>query len=115
VKTSSLQQEFTQACAKLILKAREMGYEVTFGDAYRDPRLHGEFGKVGGYGRANSMHKMRLALDLNLFKDGEYLSSSEAHRPLGEWWEAEFSQYNASWGGRFQDGNHYSFSLWGYR
>ena len=35
------QSKFAKMAAQLILKAYEMGYEVTLGDAYRDPRLHG--------------------------------------------------------------------------
>ena len=38
------QTKFSKMAAELILKAFEMGYEVTLGDAYRDPRLHGDFG-----------------------------------------------------------------------
>ena len=90
--------------ADLILKAYELGYEITLGDAYRDPRLHGDVGVKKGYGHAKSCHKVRLAIDLNLFKDGEYLEGSDAHRPLGEWWESQ----GGTWGGRFNDGNHYS-------
>ena len=51
---------------------------------------------------------------LNLFREGKMLTSTEDHRPLGEWWESQ----GGSWGGRFQesapgkgdgnDGNHYS-------
>lgn len=90
--------------ANLIIKAEEMGYEVTLGDAYRDPRLHGVMGEKKGYGSANSFHKQRLAIDINLFKAGQYLEGTEAHKPLGEWWESQ----GGSWGGRFKDGNHYS-------
>jgi len=35
------------------------------------------------------------------------LGDTEAHRELGEWWEKQHPQ--ARWGGRFKDGNHYSF------
>lgn len=35
------QRRFALMVAKLINKACEMGYEVTLGDAYRDPRVHG--------------------------------------------------------------------------
>lgn len=107
------QQAFAQAAAELIQQAHRMGYGVTLGDAFRDARVFGEFGHKAGYGRARSLHKMRLAIDLNLFKDGEYLGSTEAHRPLGEWWEQAYSNHDAAWGGRFNDGNHYSFRLWG--
>ena len=101
------QSRFAVTVARLILEAERQGYEVTFGDAYRDPRLHGVVGVKKGYGSANSVHKVRLAIDLNLFRDGRFLSSTESHRKLGEWWEAQHP--DARWGGRFNDGNHYSF------
>jgi hypothetical protein len=51
---------------------------------------------------------MRLAIDLNLFdSDGTYLTDTEDHRRLGEWWEAQ----GGIWGGRFNDGNHYEWPL----
>jgi hypothetical protein len=49
-----------------------------------------------------------LAIDLNLFKDGNFLSATEDHKELGEWWEEQHEL--CRWGGRFSnaDGNHYS-------
>lgn len=98
------QRRFTRMLADLINFAYANGYELTVGDAYRDPRLHGEMGVKKGYGHASSNHKQRLAMDFNLFKDGKFLQSTEDHRPLGEYWES----IGGSWGGRFNDGNHYS-------
>ena len=98
------QRRFTLMIAELIQKAYEMGYELTLGDAFRDARVHGVVGEKESYSSANSLHKSRLALDLNLFKDGVYLTSTEDHEPLGLLWEA----MGGSWGGRFKDGNHYS-------
>lgn len=98
------QSRFMRMLANLITKAYEMGYSFTVGDAYRDPRLHGAMGEKKGYGHKNSCHKLRLAIDLNLFKGGKFLEGTEAHRPLGEWWESQ----GGTWGGRFADGNHYS-------
>lgn len=98
------QRRFARMVARLLDRAHEMGYEVTLGDAYRDPRVFGKFGERRGYGAAKSAHKQRLAIDLNLFRDGKYLDKSEDHRALGEWWEAQ----GGTWGGRFSDGNHYS-------
>ncbi len=105
------QRKFTRMIANLIKWAYEHGYELTVGDAYRDPRLHGEMGAGGGYGRKFSNHKVRLAMDFNLFKDGKFLSATEDHQPLGEFWES----IGGSWGGRFQDGNHYSLEHEGRR
>lgn len=100
------QTKFAWMVARLITKAFEMGYEITLGDAYRDPRLHGQMGEKKGYGAPNSYHKLRLAIDINLFKDGKFLPDTEAHKELGEWWES----IGGTWGGRFStpDGNHYS-------
>ena len=98
------QRKFTHMIAQLIEYAYANGYELTFGDAYRDPRLHGDVGVKKSYSSANSLHKSRLAVDFNLFKDGRYLTTTEAHRSLGEYWES----IGGSWGGRFNDGNHYS-------
>lgn len=98
------QSKFARMVADLIIKAYDMGYEVTLGDAYRDPRLHGAVGEKKGYGHAKSCHKVRLAIDLNLFKDGKFLEGSDSHKSLGEWWEKQ----GGTWGGRFNDGNHYS-------
>jgi hypothetical protein len=111
------QRRFTKMIAELILWAYSQGYEITVGDAYRDPRLHGELGIKKGYGHAKSGHKQRLAMDLNLFKDIDgdgdldYLEKTEYHRVLGEKWES----MGGSWGGRFQDGNHYSLEHDGVR
>lgn len=104
-----LQRKLPPMIAKLIQWAYSNGYELTFGDAYRDPRLFGEVGKSMGYGAASSCHKLRLAVDLNLFKDGVFQTTTDAHRPLGEYWES----LGGTWGGRFNDGNHYSLEYEG--
>lgn len=107
------QRGFTLMVAQLILFMYSLGYEVSFGDAYRDPRLHGEFGEKKGYGIAKSNHKRRLAIDLNLFKDGKFLMTTEHHQMFGEFWES-LDQKNR-WGGRFDDGNHYEHVHEGWR
>lgn len=101
------QREFTRCIGKLIEYAYSKGYELTFGDAYRDPRVHGNVGEKKSYSSANSVHKERLAVDFNLFKDGKYLSASEDHRELGEYWETLHPLARS--GIHFNDGNHYSF------
>ena len=99
---------FASLVPRLIDKARELGYLVTLGDAYRDPRVFGAQGVRLGYGQASSAHKLRLAIDLNLFKpDGTFLQGTADHRTLGEWWESQ----GGVWGGRFEDGNHYSLEF----
>jgi len=89
------QSRFVRMVALLIQFADQKGFELTFDDAARmDRKGH----------KTNSFHYKRLAIDLNLFRQGHYLSSTESHRPLGEFWES----IGGTWGGRFNDGNHYS-------
>jgi len=91
---------------RLLDRAHEMGFEVRGGDLFRDPRVHGAVGVKMGYGHPRSAHKNKCAIDLNLFRDGAFLQATEDHRPLGEWWEQQHEL--CRWGGRFNDGNHYS-------
>lgn len=104
------QRLFTKLVAQLIQYAYAQGYELTLGDAYRDPRVHGDVGVKKSYSSANSVHKQRLAIDLNLFKDGQYLTTTEAHKPLGQFWKSLHP--DCRWGGDFStpDGNHYSMA-----
>lgn len=103
------QTKLTRMLVDLLNFAHSQGYEVTLGDAFRDPRVFGAVGEAKGYGNKSSAHKQRLAIDLNLFRDGQFLGSTEDHRPLGEYWES----IGGTWGGRFQDGNHYSLEFRG--
>lgn len=105
MKLSDRQKQFASMVPRLIDKAFALGYSVTLGDAYRDPRVFGAMGESKGYGLKTSKHKQRLAIDLNLFKGDTFLQSTEDHKPLGEWWESQ----GGIWGGRFKDGNHYEW------
>lgn len=106
MKLGEQQRLFMTLVPRLIDYIHEQGYECTLGDGYRDPRVFGEVGEHEGYGHPNSAHKRRLAIDLNLFKDGVYLQKTKDHEPIGEWWEKQHEL--CRWGGRFNDGNHYS-------
>lgn len=96
---SEKQRLFAKLLPRLIDKIYESGYEVTLGDAWSKPEYKAH--------KANSNHYIRLAIDLNLFKDGAYITDGNAHKPFGEFWESLNPM--CSWGGRFKDGNHYSF------
>jgi hypothetical protein len=101
------QRLFTHCIGELIRWAYVEGFELTFGDAYRDARVHGEIGVKKSYSHSKSVHKQRLAVDFNLFKNGKYLTDSQDYQKLGEYWET--LNPSARWGGRFNDGNHFSF------
>jgi len=107
------QRLFTRLIGKLIEYAYAAGYELTFGDAYRDPRL-ANLNAQQGIGVKNSLHSQRLAVDFNLFKDGTYLPKTDDYRILGEYWES--LDPSCCWGGRFKplsDGNHFSITYGG--
>lgn len=107
------QRKFPLLLMSLIHYIYGKGYEVTWGDGYRDPRVFGNIGDRAGYGHKNSCHKLRLAQDINLFKDGKCLSKTEDHKAFGLYWES--LDPDCTWGGDFQDGNHYSMTYKGMR
>ena len=89
------QSKFVEMLARLIDFAVGHGYELTLGESFDDDNI--------GHMK-NSLHYIRLAQDFNLFINGVFQDTTEAHRPLGEYWES----IGGSWGGRWGDGNHYS-------
>lgn len=102
------QSLFAWHIAKLILKAYELGFEVTCGYWTRSQE---ENDRIGGH--PQSLHVKKLAVDLNLFRADatgrvRYLSSTKSHRVLGDWWVQQHEL--ACWGGEWGDGNHYSFT-----
>jgi hypothetical protein len=109
---SEKQRDFTLMVASLITWAYEQGFELSFGEAYRPPEL-AAINAAKGIGISNSLHTKRLAIDLNLFINGFFQTTTEAYRPLGEKWEA----MGGTWGGRFShpDGNHFSLEREGVR
>lgn len=111
---SLLQEEFAQSVARLIQQASKLGYGVTFGEAYRTPE-QAKLNAASGAGIASSLHCERLAIDINLFKDGVYITDGEGHRDLGAWWKTLGPRYR--FGGDFRrvDWNHYSISPDGVR
>lgn len=103
---SDHQWEFLKDVATLICFAEEHGYKLTGSELYRTPE-QAQLNAQKGIGIADSLHSQRCAIDLNLFINGQYRADSDAHKPLGEFWESLSPQNN--WGGNFKrrDGNHY--------
>jgi hypothetical protein len=101
------QSRFVRCVALLIQYAGQQGYEFTFGEAWRTPE-QAKWNAERGKGTATSLHIDRLAIDFNLFRNGKWLTKTEDHKPLGEYWESLAP--DCRWGGRFGDGNHYSIA-----
>ena len=95
-------RQFSQMQAMLIQYAHFLGYEcaVDFVKRCEDCQV----------GKANSMHKLGLAMDLNLYLDGHYLTEEWPHADLHALWDLL--------GGAERipgDMNHYSISHGGMR
>jgi hypothetical protein len=108
---SALQEQLAQDVAKLIVKAAELGYTVTLGEAWRTPE-QALLNAQHGSGIAHSLHIYRLAIDLNFFKAGAWVTDGTKLADIGAWWESLSPMHR--WGGRFThipaDGNHFSIS-----
>ncbi len=105
---SEKQRKFAGMVGELITWAYAQGYELTLGEAWRSDATCEVYAKQGK-GIKNSLHRLRLALDVNLFKDGVYQEASSSYTPLGEFWES----LGGSWGGRFNDAGHFSLEYHG--
>ena len=95
------QQDFFDAFCRWGVAVKLLGYQCSFGDAYRDPRA------TFPYSFTASFHSERKAVDVNLFKDGKYLQTPDEWREAGELWES----LGGTWGGRWANGdaNHLSW------
>src|SRR6185437_5899335 len=71
-----------QLVAKLITYVYSLGYELTWGEAYRTQE-QAQWDADHGIGIAQSVHCDRLAVDLQLFKDGRYLTNSTDYAFMG--------------------------------
>jgi hypothetical protein len=106
------QFRFTDDVNYLIGYAYNMGYTLTFGEAYRTPEQAALNAKLG-IGIKNSLHCQRLAVDFHAFKPNDkgemvLLTKSEDYKELGEYWKS--LNKDNRWGGDFTkpDGNHFS-------
>ena len=100
-----------QNVVKLIEYIDKYGYTASFGEAWRTPE-QAAINAHRGTGIKNSLHIQRLAVDINLFKDGEFRTETKDHEPFGVYWES-LNPLNR-WGGRFKerpDGNHYQMDI----
>lgn len=104
------QFKFTNLLAQLIYYAYSQGYTITMGEVLRTPE-QAHANALSGAGIEHSLHLLKIAADLNLFKNGVWLKNTEAYKPLGEYWEGlSGTDYKCCWGGRFADpdGDHFS-------
>jgi hypothetical protein len=105
------QSLFVKLVGILIEWSYQNGYELTFAEAWRSS-AEAQLNAKDGAGIACSLHMERLAIDLNLFKNGDFLTEAADYRPMGEYWKSLHEL--ARWGGDFPhvDADHFSLT-WG--
>jgi len=96
------QSRFVMMVAELINHAHSLGYEMTWGHAWRSPACT--------VGSEVSLHRKRLAVDFNLFIDGKWIQDGRGHDELHDFWD-EIGGAERIKG----DANHYSVEYEGVR
>lgn len=84
------------------------GYECTMGETWRTPE-QAKYNQEHGLGISNSLHLQRLAIDINLFKNGKLLDRKEDYAVLGNFWKGLDTENR--WGGDFKKSDPYHFSI----
>ena len=113
MKLGDKQKLFSRLLADLIYGIYAMGYSCSMGDGFRDSRVHGDYGQKEGYSATYSLHKLRLAQDINLMdRDGNWIQDSDhpAYKEVGAFWKSRHEL--CEWGGEpgRNDANHFSLS-----
>jgi len=103
--------KFAWMLGNLICFAFSQGYEVTMAEGTITVVYCKKCKKKVSVHKKGSLHHLGLAQDIDLFKDGKYLTETEDHRVLGAYWIS----IGGAWGGTFGDGNHYSLAWQGKR
>ena len=100
------QSVFLLNVSKLISWAFEQGYELTGGELHRTEEQQAIYRKNKKSKAKRSRHQDRLAIDLNLFINGNYIRTREPYKPLAEYWKSLHSDNVAGydWG---WDANHF--------
>lgn len=99
MKLSEKQRIFTRNIGCLIEEAYNLGLELTFGEAYRTREQQLIYFQTGASKTMNSNHLNRLAVDFNVFKNGNLTYRWEDIKPLGDYWEAlhEDNRWGGDW------------------
>lgn len=99
------QAEFLLHACYLVLHAASQGYVLTGGELERPLEMQKLYVKTGRSKTMNSRHGHRMALDLNIFKDGKLCTRAQIE-PLGRYWEAlsAKNRWGGSWRGKIEAG-----------
>lgn len=116
MKLREAQVLFSKNVASLIQHIFSAGWEITLGECLRTPEQQDLYLKQGLTKTKNSQHLKKLAIDLNFFLRGVYITDTAMLQGFGKYW---VSLHPANrWGGdwnkngkmsdeSFLDGNHF--------
>ena len=107
MKLSEKQQLFTRNIALLILYAHSLGYGLSFGTAWRSPVEQQRLFREGLSRALSSQHISRLAVDLQIFRNGQLCLEWSRIKELGDYWQKlhPLNRWQADWHGQeVQDG-----------
>ena len=106
---SQKQRKCSQLIGQLIGWAYENGYEIVLGHAWRTKEEQLAYYNSGASKVKVGKHPKCLAIDINLFKDGKYLTETPDYKPLGDYWKSLDSE--CVWGGDWGwDGGHFQYT-----
>jgi hypothetical protein len=91
------QHKFLIDVSKLIIWANTRDWVLTGGELFRTVEQQRIHVKAGRSRTMNSQHGMRLAIDFNIFVDGQLCYDKKVLAPMGAFWES-MDPLN-SWGG----------------
>lgn len=92
------QAAFLLDFCRLVLWATEQGYTLTCGEVQRPIEMQKLYVERGSSRTMNSRHLVKMAGDLNIFKNGKLCGRAEIE-PLGRYWESLHPKNR--WGGNF--------------
>ena len=84
----------------------ENGYDITFGEVLRTEEQQAIYLKTGRSKTSNSMHLKKLAIDINIFKDGKLIEDNKELKIFGDYWQSlnELNRWGGSWRGLVESG-----------
>lgn len=85
------------------------GYEYIIEEVKRT-QAQAEANAASGAGILHSLHLIKLAADLSIFKDNHLLQTVEQYKPIGDYWKS--LNPLCCWGGDFHkpDADHFSLT-----
>lgn len=94
------QHLFLRDVTKLLEQSWQWGFMVTGGELHRPPEMQKLYVQTGRSQTMNSLHGLRLAIDLFIFRNGELVSDKKVLQPIGDYWES--LGVKNRWGGNWK-------------